>query len=92
MTLTVKYYSDRVRNNTNNPKALLKIINVASHRQAKTPLPQHESEVDLTINFSELFKKKIQTIQEHLDGPHIVNYNNNTWEDQPMFTTKLTDH
>ncbi len=46
------------------------------------------SEGDLASDINEFFK--IQTIQRHLDDPHIVHDNNNRWEDQPMFPTELS--
>jgi hypothetical protein len=89
-TFKVKYYSDLIRKNANNPKALFKIINRALHRKEATPMPQHTSEVDLANEFSNFFKDKIHSIRDYLDNPQENSGSESSWKDQPRFTTKLT--
>ncbi len=54
----IKFYSNLVKKNSNNPRALFKIINRALHRKVDTPLPFHVSEIDLANEFSTFFKNK----------------------------------
>ena len=81
-TFRVKYYSDLIRKNANNPRALFKLINRALHRKQESPLPPHSSEVDLANSF----KEKIQSIRNYLDS-QISNNDVSAWHDQPCFNT-----
>ncbi len=86
----VKYYSELVRKYAKNPRALFKIINRMLHRNEATPLPPHSSDYDLANEFSNFFKEKIQCIQDFLDNSHSGG-TNSKWQDQPKYTTKLTE-
>jgi hypothetical protein len=67
-TFRIKYYSDLIRKNANNPKALFKILDRALHRKQETPLPPHESEVDLANDFSNFFNRGVIIACLSVDG------------------------
>ena len=86
----VKYYSDLIKKNANNPRALFKIMNRALHRKEETPLPPHTSEVELATEFSNFFTDKIENIREYLDNTE-VNNNIEKWKDVPKFHEQFVE-
>ncbi len=65
---SIKYNSDLVKKNANNPKSLFRIINLLLHRKEETPMPPHTFENDFANEFMS-FTQKIQTIRDYLDNP-----------------------
>ncbi len=60
------------------------------HRNGATPLPSHSSDYELANKFSNFFKENIQSIRDFLDTPQSGG-TNSRWQDQPKYTTKLTE-
>ncbi len=87
----IKFYSNLVKKNSNNPRALFKIINWALHRKEDTPLPFRVSEIDLANEFSTFFKDKIQSIRDYLDNPQLSSIADDQSHDQPKYISLLTE-
>ncbi len=66
---SIKYNSDIVKKNANNPKSLFRIINRLLHRKEESPKPPHTSESDLANEFSTFFTQKIHSIHDYHDNP-----------------------
>ncbi len=60
------------------------------HRNVATPLPPHSSDYDIANEFSNFFKETIQSIQDFVDNSQSGG-TNSKWQDQPKYTTKLTE-
>lgn len=60
------HYSRMVSDNSQNSKALFKVIDKLMHRDRQTPLPSCDSHEQLATDFSEFFTDKIQTIRVSL--------------------------
>ncbi len=60
------------------------------HKNVANPLSPHSSDYYLANEFSNFFKEKIQSIQDFLDNPQRGG-TNSRWQDQPKYTTKLTE-
>ncbi len=88
---SIAHNSDLVKTNADNPKALFRIINSMLHRKGETPMPSNASEHVLANKFSNFFKQKIQTIWDYLDKPKGNNVALHIWQDQPKFSTQLSE-
>ncbi len=88
---SIKYNSDLVNMNANNPKSLFRIINRLLHRKEETPMPPHTSESDLANEFSTFFTQKIRTIRDFLDNPQGDGSPKIVWQDEPKFNTQLSE-
>ncbi len=87
----IKFYSNLVKKNFNNPRALFKIINRALHRKEDTSIPFHVSEIDVANEFSTFFKDKIQSIHDYLDNPQLSSMPDDQSHDQPKYISLLTE-
>jgi hypothetical protein len=65
------YYSSMVQENSQNSKALFKVIDKLLHRNRQSPLPDCDSDEQLATKFSEFFTNKIQTIRAGI-GNHTM--------------------
>ena len=59
---------NKVSQNERNQKGLFREMNKIMHRNQLNPLPEHSSATQLTNNFSNFFKAKIEKIQELFDA------------------------
>jgi DNA-directed RNA polymerase subunit F len=62
-----KYYSEMVTNSTGQ-KELFKIVDKLMHRKTVSPLPKHETPLELANRFSEYFDEKIRTLRTSLES------------------------
>ena len=61
-----EYYSKAISDCGSDQKSLYKVVNKLLHRNIETPLPCHESAVELANKFAEYFTHKIITIRNDL--------------------------
>ena len=64
--LQTKYYSNMVRENEDNPKALCNSIKKVLHRSPKIVLPDHTTIKSLTNTFGKYFANKIAKLRSGL--------------------------
>ncbi len=62
-----EYYSGMVSKNSQDSKALFKVIDKLLHRDRQSPLPSSDSREQQATDFSEYFTDKIQTIRVSLE-------------------------
>ncbi len=67
------FYSSKVEEHSGNQKALFGLIKSLCGQKKDTPLPAHESALELAENFSDFFIQKIENIRVKLDSdPDII--------------------
>ncbi len=65
-TLKKEFYNSTVKQQTNDPKGLFKVINTLLHKRNDLQLPPHESASELVEEFSDHFVGKQEKIRRDL--------------------------
>ncbi len=65
-TLKKEFYSSIVKQQTNGPKGLFKVINTLLHKRKDLPLPPDEFAIEPAEEFSNVFAGKIEKIRRDL--------------------------
>ncbi len=66
---TTEHYSNLIKENSNDPKALFKVINTALNKKEDTVFPPGVSDDKLANEFLDFFDGKIERIRSELDSP-----------------------
>ena len=60
------FYADKISECGKDQKQLFKVVNSLLHKPTETPLPSHDSEIELANRFAKFFTDKINKIRQQL--------------------------
>ena len=84
------FYSNLVMENSHSTKGLFKVLNIMLNKKTESPLPKHDSTLQLANEFVDFFVGKIEKIQNHLDLAMNLNENNKVVPEEPKYKTQMT--
>eukprot|EP00794_Sanderia_malayensis_P001250 gene1250-1382_t len=84
------FYSNLVMENSHSTKGLFKVLNNMLNKKTESPLPKHDSALQLANEFVDLFVGKVEKIQNHLDLAVNLDENYKVVPEQPKYKTQLS--
>ena len=84
------FYSNLVMENSHSTKGLFKVVNNMLNKKTESPLPKHDSTLQLANEFVDFFDEKIEKIQNHLDLAMNLDENNIVVPEEPKYKTQMT--
>ena len=84
------FYSNLVIEDSQSTKGLFKVLNNMLNKKTESPLPKHDSTLQLANEFVDFFVGKIEKIQNHFDLAMNRDENSNVAPEQPKYKTQMT--
>ena len=84
------FYSNLVMENSQSTKGLFKVLTNMLNKKTESPLPRHDSTLQLANEFVDFFVGKIEKIQNHLDLAINRDENCKVVPEEPKYKTQMT--